>query len=242
MRISIFGFGDFGQLATKHLVPHADIMVYDRNNLKTDLIKELGARPVDLKTAVTADVIILAVTLDIFENTLKLIAPHIKPGTLVADVVSVKVLPAQMMQKLLPKYCQILATHPLFGPITASEKLSGHKIIIDPIRVDDVKSIKAFLTDLDLEVVEMSCDEHDREMAWVHALTFFIGRGLLNINPPISKFRTNYYNELLDVVNVERTHSMELFYTIQRGNPYAEEMRQRVLKSLTDLEQKIQQK
>ena len=85
----------------------------------------------------------------------------------------------------------------------------------------------------------MTCDEHDREMAWVHALTFFVGRGLLELDPPASPLSTHYYNELLDVVNVERTHSMELFYTIQRGNPYAEDMRKKLMASLANLESKI---
>lgn len=60
------------------------------------------------------------------------------------------------------------------------------------------------------------------------------------MNPPTSKLGTHYYSELLDVVNVERTHTIELFNTIQRGNPYAEEMRQRFLASLESLEKDLQ--
>lgn len=239
MRISIFGFGDFGQLITKHLVKHAEVNVYNRNNAKTELIESLGAKPVSLEEAAGAEVVILAVTLESLEQTLKDIAPHVVAGALVADVTSVKIKPAAMMQELLPQHCQILATHPLFGPVSAGNSMVGQKIVIDPIRVDNEAEIEKFLTDLDLKIVRMTCDEHDREMAWVHALTFFVGRGLLNVNPPASPLATHYYNELLDVVNVERTHSMELFYTIQRGNPYAEDMRKKLISSLTSLEEDI---
>lgn len=239
MQISVFGFGDFGQLTTKHLVRRADVSVYDRNHSRTKEIEKLGAKAVPLEEAAAGDVVILAVNLDVLESTLEQIAPHLKPGTLVVDVTSVKLKPVEMMERLVPADCQILATHPLFGPQTASQSLAGHKIVVDPIRVDNMDSIEKFLIDLDLEVIHMTADAHDREMAWVHALTFFVGRGLLSIDPPQSELSTNYYNELMDVVNVERKHSLELFNTIQRGNPYADEMRQRFIDSLTQLEEQI---
>jgi prephenate dehydrogenase len=240
MQISIFGFGDFGKLITKYLVRHVEILVYDRNHAHTQAITDHGAKPVDLQTAAEADVVILAVTLYALESTLTNIAPFVKPGALVADVTSVKIKPAEMMQQMLPEHCQILATHPLFGPMSASKSLAGQKIVIDPIRVNDLASIEKFLRDLDLEIIHMTCDEHDREMAWVHALTFFVGRGLMAIDPPRSHFTTGYYNKLLAVVDMERTHSLELFNTIQRGNPYAKEMRQRLIRSLEELEEQIE--
>lgn len=165
MQISIFGFGNFGQLITKYLVERADVLVYDRSHKKTELIKQLGARPVELKEAAEADVVILATTLDAMEETITNIAPHIKAGALVADVTSVKVKPAEMMERLLPNHCQILATHPLFGPTSASQSLAGQKIVIDPIRVTNLDEVEGFLASLGLEIVHMSCDEHDREMA-----------------------------------------------------------------------------
>lgn len=239
MRFSIIGFGDFGKLTARHLARKHDVVVYNRNNAKTDVILATGSKPVAFEEAARADVIILAITLDALEETLEHLAPLLTTDTLIVDVTSVKVKPVEMMKRLLPEHVQILATHPLFGPVTASENLTGHKIVIDPIRVKNEAAIETFLKGLGLKVVRMSAEEHDREMAWVHALTFFVGRGLMNINPPLSDITTNYYNELLDLVNVEKTHSKELFYTIQRGNPYADEMRQRFIASLQALEKDI---
>ena len=145
MRVSIFGFGDFGQLITRYLVNHAEVLVYNRGQNKTTQIRKLGARPVSLEAAVNSDVIILATTLDALESTLESIAPFVKPGTLVADVTSVKVKPAEMMQRLLPSNVQILATHPLFGPVSAAKSLIDHKIVIDPIRVNNQQEIEELL-------------------------------------------------------------------------------------------------
>jgi len=238
MTIFIYGFGDFGKLLTRYLSEHARVLVYDRHS-QTDEITQLGAEVADVADVSQADVVIVAVTLDRLEASLTAIAPHLKPAALVADVTSVKVKPAEMMQRLLPQHVQILATHPLFGPVSAADSLLNHKVVIDPIRVNDLSKVEAFLKSLGLITIQMTCDEHDREMAWVHALTFFVGRGLLNMDPPASPLATHYYNELLDVVNVERTHSRELFNTIQQGNPYAAEMRQRFIASLQELQDQI---
>lgn len=241
MTIGIFGFGDFGKLTARYLSEHADILVYDRHHNRTSEIEKHGAQAASLQETAGADVVVLAVNLEAIEETLTSIAPHLKPGALIMDVTSVKVKPAEMMQRLLPENVQILATHPLFGPQSAATSLKGHKIVVIPIRVDDIDKVEAFLTNLGLTIIHMTADEHDREMAWVHALTFFVGRGLLNLSPPTSPLTTHYYSELLDVVNLEKTQSLDLFYTIQRGNPYAKEMRQRFLASLTQLEQDINQ-
>lgn len=238
--MAIIGFGEFGKLMTRYLSQRVEVLVYDRHGQTSEIIK-LGGQPAELVQCAAADVVILAVTLDKLEPVLLQIKDLLRPNTLVADVTSVKVKPAKMMQQILPNNVQILATHPLFGPISAANSLNNQKIILDPIRVNDLPAIEKFLSDMGLEIVYMTCDEHDREMAWVHALTFFVGRGLLNMNPPTSPLTTHYYNELLDVVGVERTHSIELFNTIQRGNPYAKQMRQQFMNSLKSLEKEIDQ-
>lgn len=49
MTIGIFGFGDFGQLIARYLIGHADVLIYDRKQQKTDRITELGAVPATLE-------------------------------------------------------------------------------------------------------------------------------------------------------------------------------------------------
>jgi prephenate dehydrogenase len=85
----------------------------------------------------------------------------------------------------------------------------------------------------------MSPEEHDKEMAWVHGLTFFVGRALLNMNPPQSELSTHYYQKLIDLVEVEKHHSTELFLTIQRGNPYAEAIRREFIDKISKLKHNV---
>ena len=85
----------------------------------------------------------------------------------------------------------------------------------------------------------MTPDEHDQQMAWVHALTFFVGRGLLELHIPEVQLDTGYYQKLRDLYELEQTHSRALFDTIEAGNPYAASVRQKFQETLQRLDKEI---
>lgn len=62
-------------------------------------------------------------------------------------------------------------------------------------------------------------------MAQVHALTFFVARGLENMDLPEVPFMTPSYQQVLDLIKLDRAHSAELYNTIENGNPYTAKMR-----------------
>ncbi len=90
-----------------------------------------------------------------------------------------------------------------------------------------------------LEIIEMSAEEHDKQMAWIHSLTFFVGRGLKELNLTEFELKSDYYQKLLDLVELENHHSIELFNTVQKGNPYSKEIRQRFVKKLQEINDKL---
>ena len=237
--VGLIGYGSFGKLTAAHISRYAPTLIYSPSlkpssklpkNCHYASLKELAAK---------SDLVILAVNLDELELVLKTIAPLLKPTCLVVDVCSVKVKPAELMQKYLPKTVQILATHPLFGPQSASEEqngLAGHTIVVYPIRIKNFTLIKLFLSQkLKLKVVEMSPKEHDKQMALIHGLTFFLARGLMKMNLSTTGLNTPSYKKLLSLAELEKHHSKELFKTIESGNPYAAEIRQKMIKVLTKL-------
>ena len=175
------------------------------------------------------------------ETLLKQIKPHLTPGALVVDVTSVKLLPVRLMQKYMPKTVQILATHPLFGPQSApGNTLKGQIIIIHPIRVNNSPIIRKFLqTTLRLKVITMTPREHDKKMALVHGLTFFLARGLLKMDLPKFGLDAPSYKKLLALAELETHHSRELFETIEAGNPYAAAVRKKFIRQLEKLDKKI---
>lgn len=84
----------------------------------------------------------------------------------------------------------------------------------------------------------MSADEHDRTMAQVHALTFFVAHSLREMNLPTPQFMTPSYRELLDLVELDKRHSSDLYNTIQNGNPYAAGMREAFIACAQEIDAK----
>lgn len=62
------------------------------------------------------DVIVLSVSILAFEEVLKSLPQELLRGKLLVDVLSVKNHPKQVMLETLPADCDILCTHPMFGP------------------------------------------------------------------------------------------------------------------------------
>lgn len=234
--IGLFGYGSFGKLIAKHLSKHFPVLIYHPSAKPTEKLPP-NCQATSMEAVASCTVLILGVNLNRLEALLKQIKPHLTPGALIIDVTSVKVLPVRLMQKHLPKTVQILATHPLFGPQSApGDTLKGQKIIIHPVRVKNLATIKKFLSnDLQLDVISMTPSEHDKKMALVHGLTFFLARGLLKMDLPKFGLDAPSYKKLLALAELETHHSRELFNTIEVGNPYAAAVRKKFIAQLEKL-------
>lgn len=242
MTFGIVGYGSFGRLLAENLSQYGSVLVHSKRDISSELKK--GVRQAEIEEVAKSKIIILATGLSELEEACKKIEPFVSSSTVVADVCSVKVKPVEIMKNILGGKCQLIATHPLFGPNTIeSGVIKGQKIVMHPVDTTQFSQIKSALRDfLRLEVIEMDPETHDKEIAWVHGLTFFVGRGLLDISPPTSQLTTGYYQKLLDLVELESTHSIELFKTVEQGNPYAAEVRSKFLSSITKLNDDLEEK
>lgn len=239
MTFGIIGYGSFGKLLNDLLRQHGEVSVHVRNKeQKPDL---QGANFVSFDEVASAKVVILAVGLDSLDETSKSLAEKVSENTIVVDVSSVKTKPVEILNKNLGDKCRLLFTHPLFGPQTVGDSsAAGESIVVCPFEFDGKEKVMDFLENkLGLKVLELTAEEHDKEMAWVHALTFFVGRGLMKLNPPKSPLTTGYYQKILDLVELESSHSIELFNTVERGNPYAADIRAKFIKELGFIDQEI---
>jgi prephenate dehydrogenase len=238
--IGIIGYGAFGRFMAGHLAKHAEVLVHDRHRAEVPS----GVRWAELDEVASASVVILAVPVQEMEALLRRIGKQLKPGTLVLDVASVKTLPVELMKQYVPDTCEIMATHPLFGPQSGAKGIAGFTVVTWPVRVSDerYKQVQGFLaTKLQLEVREVDPAEHDREMAYVHALTFYIGRALDDMDIPATPLKTTTYQHMLDIRRLVMTCSPELLETIERHNPYAQEVRERLLAKLEAVESEFGQ-
>jgi len=242
--VGIVGYGSFGKLLADLLAPYAEVKVYSRRNIPSDqMVSNVSLQPIEVVAG--CPLVIVANDLASLEEACRKIAPYVSAETIVMDVCSVKVAPVKILRQVFGKRCRLLATHPLWGPQavaanggTEGLKMAWHELQGGPF--DGVRQL--FEGALKLSILPMLPEDHDKEMAWVHGLTFFVGRGLLQLNPPESGLATHYYNELMDVVGVEKTHSYDLFMTIQQGNPYTDDIRRQFVEILGKLEATIMEK
>lgn len=230
MQIGIIGFGQLGQFAAKHLKNHAEIFAADKFN-KEKQAKQLGVSFVPIKQAASKDIVIVSVPINQFESTFKEIKDYFKKGALVLDVCSVKVRPAEIMERLAPKDVEIIAAHPLFGPQSGADGIKGLKIVLCPIRTKNLEKLKRFLeTKLKLNVIVATPEEHDESMAKTAILSHFIGRVLVNLNIKQQNITEPSFSKLLELKNMLKEDSIELFKDIQKNNPFAEDMRLKFMK------------
>lgn len=219
--LGLIGFGQFGQLAARVLKSHFDVMVTDTAPGAEAAAGELGVAFGALDAAAARDIVIVAVPVVAMRSVFTAIAPHLRPGALVIDVGSVKVLPTQWMTELLPAHVDLVATHPLFGPQSAKRSLKGLRFVVCQVRGDRHACVADFGRALELKVTVTTPEEHDREMAYVQALTHLIGRSLVNIGIPDEQLKTPSYQHLLELCGLIGADTFELFTAIQTQNPYA---------------------
>jgi prephenate dehydrogenase len=237
--VGIIGLGSFGRFMAT-LLPK-DVKIYGYDGALTSEVPDVEMA--DLSVVVSSDVVILAVPLDSYATVLERIKPILNPETLLVDICSVKVKSAALLAQVVPGHTNLLVTHPLFGPQSAGKGTKGHTLIVTHSsgkRADSVLTYAELA--LGLNVQHMSNEAHDRAMAEVHVLTFFTARALSNTNIGHAPFQTPSFQMLLDLVAFDKKHSEELFQTIQNGNPFADEVRQKLVASFQSLEKELSAK
>lgn len=222
--LGLIGFGQFGQLAAKHLKGHFDVLAADAADGAPEAARAIGVAFGSAQEAAAREIVVVAVPVRAMREVFAQIAPHLRDGALVIDVGSVKMLPSQWMRDLLPPTVDLVATHPLFGPQSARNGLDGLRLVVCPIRGGRAEAVAQFGRDLGLTVTVTSAEEHDREMAYVQALTHLIGRSLVNLNIPDEQLKTPSYQHLLELCGLIGSDTFELFTAIQTQNPFASEI------------------
>jgi len=149
LTIGVVGFGRFGQFIAKTLGQHGKIVVTSRSDY-TDIANDMGAEYVPLSEPEAflnknLDVIILATSIVSFEDTVKSLTPHLRDyvsktnkGPLMVDVLSVKEHARDILLEHLPEECDILCTHPMFGPDSGKNGWKNLNFVFEKTRVDKV--------------------------------------------------------------------------------------------------------
>lgn len=223
--VGIIGFGSFGRFLAEKLSSHASVLVYSK-----------GAKPntwsASLAQVAQCNYVILAVPLQSYPDIISQLQGRLADNTVIIDVCSVKQQPIALLQQAFVTQ-PIVATHPMFGPESASVSMKGHTIVMCP-EVSDPKAYKQvvlFAHMLGLQIVELTCEQHDKDIAVVQGLTFFVAQALVNMGVHDQILHTATFQRLLNLADIERHHSKELFATIQLGNDHTARVRGEFLKA-----------
>lgn len=229
--LGIVGYGSFGRFAAEKLAPYFTVAVFDPH---TDVPAGVMAT---LAQVSAADFVMLAVPLSAYPGVLAQLKPLLGSETVLLDICSVKVRPIELIKQYAPgqKY---IAMHPLFGPESAADSFAGHSVIFCESTADTAKP-REFCESLGLTAVEMSAEDHDKEMAVVQALTFFVARALDRNGIHQMKLKTPSFQKLLDLAELDKKHTDDLIKTILLGNKHALQARDKFMKDIELLNQEL---
>lgn len=233
-KLALIGFGAFGQLIAAHLPPDLRVYVIDPDLAAQAAALDRGLCPAGIEVVVDCDWVLLAVPLGALRPVLHQIAPLLRPGAVVMDVVSVKEEPARLMQDLLPQEVELLATHPLFGPQSARMGLSGAKVALCPLRGRRWRAVALLLRRAGLRVRRMTPQDHDREAAVGQAIVHFLARALEGFEMPRA-VTTRSFDQLVAALALVRQDPPEVAAAVLQGNPHAPEVGRRLAAAIAGL-------
>ena len=195
-QISVIGLGLLGgsvSLAIRHHISDAAVIGYSHRPATRRKARDLAVATAiadDLATAVAeADLVILATPIFTFERHFADLATLVRPGCIVTDVGSTKVLPHRWAQQKLGGRARYVGSHPIAGSEHsgiefARDDLFDHTRCIVTTesrpRSAAVATLRRFWSVLGCRVETMTPIEHDRVFADISQLPHLIAAGLVN--------------------------------------------------------------
>lgn len=159
----IGGTGKFGQWFKHYFQNHGlDVLIASRSTELT---------PVDL--AKQCDIVFVSVPIRSTAKTISDIRDHMKKNALLSDFTSLKVIP---MKEMMKAKCGVTGLHPMFGPLVPN--LQGQNIVFCSGKDNEWTTYLRELFEQDgAKCIDLTAQEHDRQMALVQALVFFLNLG-----------------------------------------------------------------
>lgn len=240
--LGIIGVGAFGEFMLKHVVPYFDVSIYDAKRDLQDVATLYNVHEKSLDEICHSDIVVISVPVQQIQSIMDQIKDKLAPGQLLMDVASVKCLPIEIMEKSISPDIDIVSLHPLFGPQSGKNGIAGLNIAVVNVRGDRAPCVAEFLKDrLSLTVFETTAEKHDLQMAYVQGLTHMIAKVFKKMDLPEMEMQTKTFALLREAINIVIDDSDELFYAIQRDNPFVDATKEKFFTAVKELEIKLHQ-
>lgn len=231
--IAFLGYGRFGAslgallteagISVRGLDPHAHVPDEVRRETLPDLVT-------------AADLVVVAVPVREMRASFEAIRPLLAPPQIVIDVGSVKHGPARAMAEVFGDAVPWVATHPLFGPASLARGERPLRTVVcpNPLHPSAVRAVIALFERIGCEVIEQTPEAHDRAMAYTHALTFFVAKGLLDAGAPThAPFAPPSFQAIARTIELVRSDAGHLFEALHVENIFAAGARRALIEALT---------
>ncbi|EED94055.1 arogenate dehydrogenase, partial [Thalassiosira pseudonana CCMP1335] len=264
--VGVIGFGRFGQFIAKYFTKYGNVIGTSRADY-TEIAEEMNAKFMPLSELETfvveedLDVVVLAVSIVSFKDTVKDLVPLLKKrmevkgndsSPLIVDVLSVKEHPRNILLGLLPEECDVLCTHPMFGPDSARDGWRGQTFVYEKTRINKVEAfvegmdrMERFLSIWEEEgcnMIPLSCTHHDSYAANSQFITHLMGRilGAQGLQPtPID---TRGFQSVLKLIENTNADSFDLFYGLYKYNRNSGDTIDKLRESMDDVVRRLLKK
>ncbi|MFC1914189.1 prephenate dehydrogenase [Chloroflexota bacterium] len=244
MKVAIIGgSGKMGRWFADFLLKDGkDVVISGRNQEKlNEAGKRLGVKTASNAEAVKeADIILLSVSIESFEEVAIEISPHINAEQTVIDITSIKESPMATMHKYL-KTERILGTHPLFGP--GARGISNQNFVLTPTNEMErglAGKVQEYLEGKGARVTLMTPQEHDAMMTIILGLAHFIAIVSADTLLTADKLRQTEkiggitYKVLLTLIESVLSEDPELYASLQMHLPEVNELEKLFQKKATE--------
>lgn len=224
-----------------------EVVITGRNEKKLlEVKRQLGVEVSadNVEAVKSADVILLSVPIDSFEEVVRQISSYVKSEHIIVDITSIKAFPVEVMHKHI-KTGLMLGTHPVFGP--GARGVANQNFVLTPTSEDEralAEKVRRYLEARSARVTLLTPQEHDEMMSIVLGLAHFIsivsadtlaGFGKLELMRAVGG---TTYKVLLTLVESVVSEDPELYAALQMHLPNVvgiEELFQKSSKTWADL-------
>ncbi len=173
-----------------------------------------------------ADMVLLCVPAHAMGEVLELMAPHMPPSCILADITSVKVQALAIMQKHWSG--AVVGTHPLFGNKPQRGADLPVTIVPAPHTEEAATSlVEKLFVDLGCRVFRATAEEHDKAMAAIQNLNFITSLAYfaaLAQDEELLPYLTPSFKRRQDAAHKLLTEDAALFAGLYEANPYSQQL------------------
>ena len=183
MRVSVIGgAGQMGKWLVRHFkaLGHTVIASDPRSDELNKTADTLGIVTASSNSAAVldSDVAVIAVPIDKTVEVIREVSPHMKQNSILCEISSIKKKLPDVFIEISERQIRPLCIHPMFGP---GSRAQVRPIVLIPIF--DAESEKDLVGELfpGYQVIFATAEEHDKAMAFVLSLPYFINTVLASL-------------------------------------------------------------